>query len=209
MSVVQSIKKAREKGIEDSLILNEIRKQNPQKEPFFKKAEEMGANPEAILDEIIKQNSTDEEKTFSSEPKQEPISSPSTPSSPPPTPQPPIQTPSPKPKNSTTKETSLPPTEQEIEASSQGKTLLTKDAQAKEEAAREQFLKRIEAKERGEVGNESNFFSPAPQSVNSSDEEMTRGMGEESEKPKLPLLIIGIIAFFVLAAIILLSLTLF
>jgi hypothetical protein len=56
MNIVNSINEARKKNITDDVILVEIRKQNPQKEPFFKRAEETGASSTAILNEIIRQN---------------------------------------------------------------------------------------------------------------------------------------------------------
>jgi len=62
MNIVQSIRKAREAGIDDERILQEIRKQNPQKEAFFKKAEERGASPTQILNEMITQNENEKEK---------------------------------------------------------------------------------------------------------------------------------------------------
>lgn len=56
MAVVDSIQKARERGASDDVILSEIRKQNPAKEPSFSAAISRGAKPTQILDEVIKQN---------------------------------------------------------------------------------------------------------------------------------------------------------
>ena len=58
--VVKSIRKARERGSSDELILEEIRKQNPEKEVFFQKAIDGGASAKEILDEVIKQNTAQE-----------------------------------------------------------------------------------------------------------------------------------------------------
>lgn len=64
MNIVESINNARKKNINDDVILQEIRKQNPQKEEFFKRAEISGASSTAILNEIIRQNKISElEKT--------------------------------------------------------------------------------------------------------------------------------------------------
>ncbi len=59
--VVASINKAREQGVEDALILGELKKQNPEKNVFFQKAEKRGAGATEILDEIIRQNTTQKE----------------------------------------------------------------------------------------------------------------------------------------------------
>ncbi len=56
MKIIESINKAKEKGINDKEILEEIEKQNPEKKPFFDKARERGFSSAEILDEIIKQN---------------------------------------------------------------------------------------------------------------------------------------------------------
>ncbi len=61
--IIISIRRAREQGIADDLILSEIRKQNPEKGPFFLEAEKRGATAKEILDEIIKQNIQEEETT--------------------------------------------------------------------------------------------------------------------------------------------------
>ncbi|GEM_PF-1344030 len=56
MPIVDSIKKAREKGQSDEEILDEIIKQNEDKAPAFEKAKERGASATQIVDEIIEQN---------------------------------------------------------------------------------------------------------------------------------------------------------
>jgi formate-dependent nitrite reductase cytochrome c552 subunit len=58
--IIISIRKAREQGVTDDLILSEIKKQNPEKEPFFIEAEKRGATAQEILNEIIKQNTKEE-----------------------------------------------------------------------------------------------------------------------------------------------------
>ncbi len=68
--VVVSINKAREQGVEDTLILGEIKNQNPEKNVFFQKAEERGASATEILDEIINQNTAQKEEE---EPKGAPL----------------------------------------------------------------------------------------------------------------------------------------
>jgi hypothetical protein len=176
MQVVESIKKAREKKIDDQLILDEIRKQNPEKEPFFKKAEERGASSTNILDEIIKQNS----------PQKKPVV-PETPASPPPE----------------KKET--PSLKKEPPQSKEGKTVLTKEAQEREEEMRQQFLKRIEAKERGEGTGDNGFFSSPSQKIESSGEEMITDVNP-SNKTKMPTSLIVVVGILFLGAFILLSL---
>jgi hypothetical protein len=175
MQVVESIKKAREKKIDDQLILDEIRKQNPEKEPFFKKAEERGASSTNILDEIIKQNS----------PQKKPVV-PETPASPP-----------------EKKET--PSLKKEPPQSKEGKTVLTKEAQEREEEMRQQFLKRIEAKERGEGTGDNGFFSSPSQKIESSGEEMITDVNP-SNKTKMPTSLIVVVGILFLGAFILLSL---
>jgi len=56
MAIAQSILKARERGASDDLILNEILKQNPQKETTFTEARRRGASSTLILKEVLKQN---------------------------------------------------------------------------------------------------------------------------------------------------------
>lgn len=174
MQVVESIKKAREKKIDDQLILSEIRKQNPEKEAFFKKAEERGASPTDILNEIIKQNSP--QKTVSPLPPQSP----------------PV-----------VKEETLSFSKQS--QPKEGKTILTKEAQEREEEMRQQFLKRIEAKERGEGTDNSGFFSSSPQKIESSGEEMITDLNPPA-KSKMPTALIVVVAILFLGAFILLSL---
>ncbi len=62
MSIIISIQKAREKGVSDKEILEEIIRQNPDKAENFQKALERGANHAQILEEIIKQNFSEKEK---------------------------------------------------------------------------------------------------------------------------------------------------
>ena len=177
MQVVESIKKAREKKINDQLILNEIRKQNPEKEPFFKKAEERGASPTNILDEIIKQNSPQENIVIP---------------------------PSPVLQNTKPEAKEIPSSPKEPQ-SKEGKTILTKESQEREEEMRQQFLKRIEAKERGEGTGDNGFFSSSSQKIESSGEEMITDVNPPS-KVKIPTALIVVIAILFLGAFILLSL---
>ncbi len=173
MQVVNSIKKAREKNVTDHLILQEIRKQNPDKEPFFKKAEERGADATKILDEIIKQNS----------PKESTLTAP--------------QSSSPA-DNSTEKAPLSPPPAYDKNHQGQNKTtnktLLTKEAQEEEEDMRKNFLKRIEAKERGESIDGDGFFSPSnTPNANETSQEMTEGASPSSGIPKIMIvLMIGV-----------------
>ncbi len=168
MQVVESIKKAREKGIGDDLILQEIRKQNPDKESFFQKAQERGATSSRILDEIIKQNSHDD--SFENN----------------------IPTPPPQHIDTT-------PIPVKHHNQTSDKTILTKEAQLEEENMRQNFLKRIEAKERGESTGGENFFnSQSPTSADSS-QEMSGDIG--SEKKTFPkIIVVLVIGFFLLLA---------
>lgn len=184
MQVVESIKKAREKKISDELILGEIRKQNPEKEPFLKKAEERGASPTNILDEIIKQNSPQENNTT-------PVS-------------PVLQKPPTIPTPPTPEKKEIPSFSKEAQ-SKEGKTILTKEAQEREEEMRQQFLKRIEAKERGEGTGDNGFFSSSSQKIESSGEEMITDVNPPS-KSKMPTSLIVVVAILFLGAFILLSL---
>ncbi len=195
MSVVDSIQKARKKSVADELILGEIRKQNPEKEVFFKKAQERGATPKDILDEIVKQN-TPKEKTFSVEQKdsvQEPKS-------------PPLE------KQPFEQKKEVPPLSLKKEggdphSGKEGKTLLTQEAQEREEEMRNQFLRRVEAKERGENIKGDNFFSPENQtSVESSSEEMTSDINSSPVKTKLPKTLMIVVGSLLLGAFILLAL---
>ncbi len=163
MQIVASIKKARENGVSDDLILQEIRKQNPEKEAFFKKAEERGAVATKILDEIIKQN---------------------TPVSPPPPPTP--ETPPP---------ASPPPQMQSpVQNQTTDKTLLTKEAQEEEEDMRQNFLKRIEAKERGESVDGGAFFTPSKEGPGG-DSSASEMAGEDPIKGKgIPKILIILLA---------------
>ncbi len=64
--IIESIEEARQKNIVDDIILEEVKRQNPDKVLFFKKAEERGATASEILDEIVKQNKKNkkENKSF-------------------------------------------------------------------------------------------------------------------------------------------------
>ena len=53
MNFAESIKKARERGMQDEQILEAIKKQNPHKEDFFNKEKEKGLTSTNILDNII------------------------------------------------------------------------------------------------------------------------------------------------------------
>lgn len=199
MQVVESIKKAREKNVSDNIILQEIRKQNPDKNPFFEKALERGATSTKILDEIIKQNTPKENTnnavnqvpSINLTPSSAenmltptgPESTPSTASGPTTKPEPLFN------KSSSKNETT-------------NKTLLTKEAQAEEEDMRQRFLKRIEAKERGEITDEEQFFSP-PSPVGKDhqgfEQEMVGGVSS-SRSPKLLIIIaVGVVLFILFA----------
>jgi hypothetical protein len=191
MQVVESIKKAREKQISDDLILGEIRKQNPEKEPFFKKAEEMGASSSDILNEIIKQNSSKENLSTTAPLKESPLV--------------PVEAPV---IEKVPSEPSLIEKKPSLEISeklSQGKTLLTKESQEREEDMRKQFLKRIEAKERGEGVAGSDFFSSVSQNIESSGEDMTANL-DTTEKTKMSPSLLIVIGILFLGAFILLAL---
>ncbi len=169
MQVVESIKKARGKGVSDDLILQEIRKQNPDKETFFQKAQERGATPARILDEIIKQNS----HTTSIE----------------------IPVPIPPPQQHT--DTTPIPVKHYNQTTD--KTILTKEAQIEEENMRQNFLKRIEAKERGESVGGEDFFSSQPASSTDSSQEMSGEINSE-KKPFPKIIVVLVIGVFLLLA---------
>ncbi len=57
MSIIDSINKARQKGVSDEKILEEIIKQNPDKKGALGEALKRGAKHSNILEEIVKQNS--------------------------------------------------------------------------------------------------------------------------------------------------------
>jgi len=164
MQVVESIQKARAKGVDDKSILEEIRRQNPDKEVFFKKAEERGATATQIIEEILRQNQEKKEE-------EKPPSSPQT-SSP---------------------ERESPQKKEEILAGNkEGKTLLTKEAQEKEEEMRNQFLKRIEAKEKGESTGNDQAFAPtvSPEEATEMRDEEGSSL-EEKKDPKIIILFVG------------------
>ncbi len=168
MQVVESIRKARDKGISDDLILQEIRKQNPDKETFFQKAQERGATSSRILDEIIKQNlhSTPVNNTISTPPPQH---------------------------------TDTTPVPVRHHNQTSDKTILTKEAQLEEENMRQNFLKRIEAKERGESVGGEDFFTSQPPTTTDSSHEMSGDAG--SEKKSFPkIIVILVIGVFILLA---------
>ena len=221
MQVANSIQKARERKIDDSLIFQEIRKQNPQKEPFFKKAKDMGATATQILDEIIKQNPVKKETTLSTE---VPPSTSPTPS---------IETveekkhPAPTIKKtafeietnafSAEKNSPLPltpetpsinPVIQKKEnlnniANSMGKTILTKEAQQREEEMRSQFLRRIEAKEKGENIESGEFFSPPLPSSETMQNGKINNNGYGSKITTTKILVFVVITLFILAVVLL------
>jgi hypothetical protein len=186
MQVVESIKKAREKGVSDDAILSEIRKQNPEKEEFFKKAQERGALSTAILDEIIKQNSPSQEEAVPLAPPKEISTEPIKIEEEPP----PLEKQKISGKNSKTG----------------GITLLTQEAQEREEKIRDNFLKRVEAKERGESLEENLFSSPRDPSSYSTNEEMTIGMDKINGGQKLPIIMFIILGILLLGTFILLIL---
>ncbi len=169
MQVVASIQKARGKGVDDKTILQEIRKQNPDKEVFFKKAEERGATETQIIDEIIKQNQGKEEKA---------------------------PTPSPAP---TSKRETPVSEEKALAGNKEGKTLLTKEAQEKEENMRKKFLQRIEAKERGESTEDDQFFTPSVSPEEATEMRKEKDSSPEKKNPKIVivLIIVGGVVFLI------------
>jgi len=62
MNIVESIQKAREGGLSDEKILEEIARQNPQKKEAFEKAKREGFSSAQILNEMIEQNSKEEKE---------------------------------------------------------------------------------------------------------------------------------------------------
>jgi len=195
MQVTKSIQKARERGINDENILKEIEKQNPDKKVFFEKARERGASDTKILDEIIKQNpiksapSDEKEKTAPSSP-----------------------TKTATPEENTIKATSEKETtpssaslnKKTISGNSDGKTLLTREAQEAEEEMRKQFLKRIEAKERGESVDGGDFFSPQTppgENIENTSKEMTEN--ETTGKAKKNTLLFAVVGVLVVVSLIL------
>jgi hypothetical protein len=58
MSIIESIKEARRRGIKDSIILQEIIKQNPEKKSSFSDVAKKGANPTQVLNEIIRRGAS-------------------------------------------------------------------------------------------------------------------------------------------------------
>ncbi len=56
MSIEETIKKARERGAGDDLILKKIIESNPEKKALLEQAQKRGANPTQIINEIIKQS---------------------------------------------------------------------------------------------------------------------------------------------------------
>ncbi len=62
MSIIESIQKAREKGVADSQILEEIIKQNPEKGKIFSDNLKKGIKPTQIIDEIMKKQERKEEE---------------------------------------------------------------------------------------------------------------------------------------------------
>jgi len=73
MSIVDSIKKARERGATDEQILREVIKQNPKKEKTLKEALKRNASPTQILEEIIRQNTPKTPPSLPKEKKEEEI----------------------------------------------------------------------------------------------------------------------------------------
>ena len=200
MKVVESIKSAREKNVSDSLILQEIKKQNPDKEVFFNKAAERGASPTDILNEIIKQNSPEKEVSSHSSPSPSATSPPSSSPVPSPSSPPTSSTPSSVPSSS--------PSLKDDPAKGSGNTVLTKDAQEREEQIRNSFLKRVEARERGESLEENDFFSDPQAPLETSNEEMIQNLSD-NPKPKLPFPLIIVVGLLFLGAFILLAINFF
>ncbi len=205
MQVVESIKKAREKNITDDLILQEIRKQNPEKNPFFEKAIERGATATKILDEIIKQNTT-QESVIKEVQQETTVSADGAIITPSPlnTEAPPVPV-----ESSSSKNPEPLFNKAKSENETTNKTLLTKEAQEEEEDMRKRFLKRIEAKERGEITDEGQFFSTGQEAgaINqNTGQEMVGGSPSSSRSPKL-LIILGVgIMIFILFTILIFSL---
>ncbi len=113
MNIIESIKKAREKGIEDDIILDEVKRQNPQKISLFGKIKERGITSTETLDQIINMMSPREDT--STTPKEE---------------------------NNNPKEET--PSASNVEESKEN------DYYKEGEKERQEFLKRVEAKEKEE-----------------------------------------------------------
>ncbi len=71
MSIIDSINKAKQKGVSDDIILEEVIKQNPDKKAALEEALKRGASHSHILEEIIKQNS--EKKSIEQEEKKKEV----------------------------------------------------------------------------------------------------------------------------------------
>ena len=56
MSIIDSIQEAKKKGANSDAIINEIIRQNPDKQKVFSEARRLGADSNSILNEIVKQN---------------------------------------------------------------------------------------------------------------------------------------------------------
>ncbi len=111
MNIIQSIQKSRKEEIKDEDILEEIKRQNPQKSFLFEEMEKEMSVTE-ILDSIIEKISPKEEETKEEEEKENNQS------------------------------------EEEIPLQSEyQKTKLSDRSQKEDEKMREQFLKRVKAKE--------------------------------------------------------------
>ena len=143
MSIVESIKKARESGQSDEQILSEIMRQNEDKEPTFREAKERGVSATNIIEEIIAQNSPED---FS-------------------------------------------------------EGVYTKEMKEEEEKEREQFLRKMDSREKGEPLEEEIPPPPEPKPIPEEEEDVssekdlsTEGIPEETEEapsmeetnPKMP-----------------------
>ncbi|MCH7724949.1 MAG: hypothetical protein IH991_00500 [Planctomycetes bacterium] len=56
MAILDSIQEARKRGASDDLIIQEIRRQNPDKSSSFDEAQKRGASSTQVVEEILKQN---------------------------------------------------------------------------------------------------------------------------------------------------------
>ena len=62
-NIIDTIKKARKRGVSDDEILEKIIEQNPQKADTFKQAKERGATSSLILEKIIQENKSEESES--------------------------------------------------------------------------------------------------------------------------------------------------
>jgi hypothetical protein len=62
MNIIESIKKSREKGVSDDVILEEVKRQNPQHFSLFQEIKNRKITATAVLDKIINKSSPREKQ---------------------------------------------------------------------------------------------------------------------------------------------------